>query len=351
MRAVMFYGPGDVRVETVPDPEILAPRDAIVRVVACCVCGSDLWGYRGLRGAPVPGGRPTGHELIGVVEQLGSSVPGLELGDFVIAPFSFADGVCQACRHGAYSACERAWFYGQPDPEGLPTSGAQGEFARIAYADTNLVKVRGPVDEAVIPSLLALSDVAATGYHAAVSARVRPGDTVAVVGDGAVGLCAIIAAKLLGAERIVAMSRHRDRTALAVRFGATDVIEQRGPEAVHAVRTLLGGELVDAALECVGTKESMSQALAVVRGGGRVGFVGVPAGGPELPVQQLFDSNVTVGGGLAPVLAYLDVLLPAVLDGRIEPGLVFDLELPLERAADGYAAMDARRAIKTLLRP
>lgn len=351
MRAVMFHGPGDVRVESVPDPVLLAPRDAIVRVVACCVCGSDLWGYRGLRGDPAPEGRPTGHELVGVVEQLGSAVAGLAVGDFVIAPFSFADGVCQPCRHGAYSACERVWFYGQPDPDGLPTNGAQGEFARIAYADVNLVKVPGPVDPALVPSLLALADVAATGYHAAVSAGVRAGDTVAVVGDGAVGLCAVIAAKLLGAERIIAMSRHRDRAELAVRFGASDVIEQRGADAVHAVRTLLGGELVDAALECVGTKESMEQALAIVRGGGRVGFVGVPAGGPELPVQQLFSSNVTVGGGMAPVLAYLDVLLPAVLKGRIEPGLVFDLELPLDQAAEGYAAMDARRAIKTLLRP
>lgn len=348
MRAVLIDG-SEVRVEDRADPRLLAGGDVVVRVVAACVCGSDLWEYRGVRG----GGRahPTGHELVGVVEQVGDDVQTLAVDDFVIAPFSLADGTCQACRNGMPSACDHVTFFGSKDPDGLAVDGAQGERVRIPFADASLVVVPGPVDDAMVPHLLTLADVMSTGHHAAVSAGVGPGSVVAVVGDGAVGLSAVLAAKRLGAERIIAMSRHADRQALARDFGATDIVAERGEAAADAIRALLDGELVDAALECVGTKESMRQALDVVRGGGRVGYVGVPAGGPELPIGELFSRNITVGGGMAPARTYIPELLPDVLAGRIQPGRVFDLELPLEEAAEAYAAMDERRAIKVLLRP
>jgi threonine dehydrogenase-like Zn-dependent dehydrogenase len=347
MRAVTIHGPRDVRVEDRPDPELRAPGDAIVRVRVACVCGSDLWTYRGIRS--VPPGRPIGHELVGVVERVGTEVSSVRPGQTVIAPFCLSDGTCQECRAGFPSSCENGSFWASEDADGELLDGAQGEYVRVPLADRNLVAVPEDADDALLPDLLTLSDVLCTGYHAAVSAGVGPGTRVVVVGDGAVGLSAVLSARILGASRIVAMSRHRDRADLAREFGATDVLPQRGEEAVPALRALLDGERAEAALECVGTQESMDEAIGLVRGGGRVGFVGVPAGGSVIPVRRLFGTNVTIGGGMAPVLTDLPLLLPLVLSGRIHPGRVFTASFPLERAADAYAAMDRREAIKSLL--
>jgi threonine dehydrogenase-like Zn-dependent dehydrogenase len=348
VKATIMAGTRDIRIEERPDPVILAPGDVIVRVVASCVCGSDLWGYRDFgTGRP----RAMGHEMIGTIEQVGDDVTTLAVGDFVISPFSLSDGTCQSCLAGSTSVCDHVTFFGSRDGDRLPVDGAQGELIRMPLGESSLVVVPAPVDDALVPHLLALSDVASTGHHAAVSARVGPGDVVVVVGDGAVGLCAVLAAQRLGAARIIAMSRHAGRQAVAREFGATDVIEERGPDAIAALRARLDGDLADAALECVGTRESMEQALGAVRGGGRVGFVGMPAGGPELPIQEIFARNITVGGGMAPARTYIPELLPEVLSGTLQPGRVFDLELPLVEAAAAYAAMDERRAIKVLLRP
>ncbi|MDP9026152.1 MAG: zinc-dependent alcohol dehydrogenase family protein [Actinomycetota bacterium] len=349
MKATLLYAPGDIRVEDRPEPTILAPTDAIVRVTAACVCGSDLWPYRGVREIHAP--QLMGHELIGLVEEVGSAVSTVKPGDFVISPFTFSDNTCQSCAAGFQSACDHVAFFGSKDSAGLPTDGAQGELARIPLADGTLVVVPAPFDEALVPGLLSLADVMSTGHHAAVSAGVGRGSTVVVVGDGAVGLSGVLAASRLGAERIIAMSRHADRAELATTFGATDVVAERGADGIAAIRELLGGELADSALECVGTEESMDQAIGSVHGGGRVGYVGVPAGGSRLPIQVLFSRNIMVGGGMAPARQYIPELLPDVLSGAIDPGLVFDLQLGLEDAAEGYAAMDERRAIKSLLRP
>jgi threonine dehydrogenase-like Zn-dependent dehydrogenase len=349
MRATLIHGSHDVRLETVPDPVLHRPTDAIVRVTAACVCGSDLWGYRGVR--PVGEPRRVGHELVGVVEEVGAEVTGLRPGDFVIAPFALGDGTCAHCRNGIWTSCVNGAAWGGTDAEGLPVDGAQGEFVRVPFADANLVATPGMPDDALVPSLLTLSDVMGTGHHAAVSARVAPGSTVVVVGDGAVGLCAVLASRRLGADRIIAMSRHADRQALAREFGATDVVAERGAEGVAAVQELLGGIGADAVLECVGTRESMEQALDTTRPGGFVGYVGVPAGGPELPIGKMFSDNLNVAGGVAPVRAYLPELLAEVLDGTIDPGRVFDLQVPLDDIAEAYAAMDERRAIKVLVRP
>lgn len=344
----MMHGTRDVRLEDRDDPVIRAPRDVIVRVVAACVCGSDLWGYRDF-GSGRP--RATGHEMVGVIEQIGEEVETLAVGDFVISPFSLSDGSCQSCRAGFTSVCDHVTFFGGMDEDRLWVDGAQGERIRMPLGESSLVVVPGPVDDALVPHLLALSDVASTGHHAAVSARVGPGDVVVVVGDGAVGLSAVLAASRLGADRVIAMSRHASRQAVAREFGATDIIEERGDAGIAKLRELLGGELADAALECVGTSEAMDQALGSVRGGGRVGFVGVPGDRVELDVGTLFSGNITLGGGMAPARAYIPELLPAVLDGSMRPGRVFDLELPLAEVAEAYAAMDERRAIKVLLRP
>lgn len=349
MRSTMMYGPRDIRVEDAAEPELQRPTDAVVRIVATCVCGSDLWPYRGLDPLSFP--HFMGHEFVGVVEQVGEDVRSVNAGDFVIAPFAISDGTCPHCRNGITTSCSRGAWWGAQDAEGLPTSGAQGGRARVALADGTLVVVPGQPAETLVPSLLTLSDVMCTGHHAALSARVGPGSTVAVVGDGAVGLCAVLAAKRLGAERVVAMSRHRDRQELARQFGATDIVAERGEKGAAAVKELFEGTGADSVLECVGTKESVQQALDCTRPGGFVGYVGVPAGGPELPIGQMFRNNLNVAGGVAPARAYIPDLLPEVLDGRIDPGRVFDLELPLEEAAEAYAAMDERRAIKVLLRP
>jgi threonine dehydrogenase-like Zn-dependent dehydrogenase len=349
MLATFIYGTRDIRIEEVPDPVIMRPTDAVVRVVVSCVCGSDLWPYRGV--FPVTSPRRIGHEFAGIVEEVGSDIKSVKVGDFVIAPFVISDGTCINCRNGVTTSCLHGAGWGGNDEDGLPVDGGQGEAVRVPLADGTLVAVPGQPDEALVPSLLTLSDVMGTGHHAALSAGVTRGSKVAVVGDGAVGLCAVLASRRLGAERIVAMSRHAHRQAMARAFGATEIVEERGEEGAARIKELFDGIGADAVLECVGTKESMKQAIDSARPGGRVGYVGVPAGGPELPIEQLFRSNINVGGGVAPVRVYLPELLKDVLDGMIEPGRVFDLELPLRQVAQAYAAMDERRSIKTLLRP
>lgn len=351
MRATIIHGPGDIRVEDRDYPEIVRSTDAVVRVTASCVCGSDLWPYRGVRPTKEP--KAIGHEFIGVVESVGADVRDVSVGDFVIAPFVDSCGTCPQCLNGVTVACDHLTGWGSTDEHGHYVQGAQGEAVRVPQADGTLRVVDGVTepDDALTASLLTLSDVMSTGHHAAVSANVGPGRTVVVVGDGAVGLCGVLAAKRLGAERIIAMSRHEDRQALAREFGATDIVAERGDEGVEKVRELLGGVLADSVLECVGTKESMDQALRSTRPGGNLGFVGVPAGGPELPVGYLFAKNITVGGGMAPAHTYIPELLKDVLDGTINPGLVFDVVMPLGDAAEAYRAMDERRAIKVLLKP
>ncbi len=351
MRATLLHGPGDVRFEEVPDPVIRDPHNAIVRVVAACVCGSDLWRYRGVTDAPKEPLR-IGHEFVGMVEEVGPDVSDVKVGDFVIAPFYDCDMTCENCRNGFSTSCLEIGWWGGSDHRGHAVDGGQGEYVRVPHADGSLTVVPGGMpDEALIPSLLTLSDVFLTGHHAAVSAGVGEGSSVVVVGDGAVGLSGVLAARRLGAERIVAMSRHEPRQRLARAFGATDVLTERGDEGIRAVKDLFGGIGPDAVLECVGTKESMDQALRSARPGGQVGFVGVPNGGPELPVRTMFSTNVGVRGGVAPVRNYVDELLPEVLSGALEPGAVFDLTVPLSDVAEAYAAMDERRAIKSLLRP
>ena len=344
MKAAIFDGVGKISLADRPDPTVQQPTDAVVRVVLACVCGSDLWYYRGE--SPFTVGGPIGHEFIGVVEAAGPDVTTVKPGDFVIAPFAFSDGTCPDCRVGMTTACAAGGFF--------PSNGdgGQGELVRVPLADGTLVTVPGqPADYSpgVLASLLSLSDVMGTGYHAAVSAEVTKGDTVAVVGDGAVGLCAVIAAKQLGAERIVMLSRHAARQELARRFGATDIVADRGEDAVAAVRELTGGVGVDAALECVGTDQSVQTALRVCRAGAMVGNVGLPHG-VEISAGAIFGRNVGIHGGPAPVRAYLPTLLTDVLDGTINPGKVFDFETDLSGIAEAYAAMDDRRAIKSLVR-
>jgi len=349
MRATLIHGERDIRLEEVADPQLTTGTDAIVRVVASCVCGSDLWPYRGV--TPTKHPHHIGHEFVGIVTETGDQVSKIRIGDFVIAPFYHCDMTCVNCVNGVSTSCLAGGWWGAEDRNGNFVDGAQGELVRVPNADGTLVAtVEQPTAEQ-IPGLLALADVMGTGHHAAFSAGVSSGDSVVVVGDGAVGLCAIIAAKRLGATRIIAMSRHADRQALATEFGATDIVEERGDEGVARVKELLGGVGADRVLECVGTKESMDQAIRSARPGGRVGYVGVPNGGSELPIRSLFGTNVGVVGGVAPVRNYIEELLPEVLSGAIFPGRVFDLELPLSEVAEAYDAMDNRRAVKVLLRP
>lgn len=338
MRATTIHAPGDIRLSEVPEPTIQAPTDAIVKVVAGCICGSDLWPYRGEN--DIDAGSTIGHECVGVIAEVGSEVKKFQVGDFVVVPFVHCDNTCAHCRNGAQSACVgQGW-----------TESGQAEYSHVTHADGSLVKTDGTPDEALIPSLLALSDVMATGWHAAISAGVRQGGTAVVVGDGAVGLCGVIAARQLGAERVIAMSRHESRQELARKFGATDIVAERGKEGGAIVKDLTDGIGADAVLECVGTDQSMQTAFALARPGSMVGFVGVPHG-VELPVRRMFQKNVGLAGGVAPVRRYLPELLDLVTSGAIEPGLVFDLTLPLDEVAEGYRAMDERRAIKVLLQP
>jgi threonine dehydrogenase-like Zn-dependent dehydrogenase len=314
MRATTIHGPGDIRFGEVSDPVLEAPTDAIVRVSAGCICGSDLWPYRGEN--PVTAGSTIGHECVGVIEEVGSEVRDFGPGDFVVVPFCHCDNTCIHCRAGAQSACLEQGF----------TQSGQGEFTRVTHADGSLVKTDGMPDPALVPSLLALSDVMATGWHAAVAAEVREGQTVVVVGDGAVGLCGVIAASVMGAERIVAMSRHEPRQKLATTFGATHVVAERGDDARDAVLELTGGVGADAVLECVGTDQAMRTAFEAARPGSTVGFVGVPHG-VEPPLRRMFQKNIGLSGGMAPVRRYLPELLDLVTQGRIEPGLVFDADV------------------------
>jgi threonine dehydrogenase-like Zn-dependent dehydrogenase len=338
MRATIIHAPGDIRVENAPEPKITAPTDAVIRTVATCVCGSDLWSYRGIN--PVTEPQPIGHEYVGIVEEVGSDVSTVRPGQFVIGSFIASDNTCPICRAGYHTSCLHRDF----------PNGCQAEYVRVPLADGTLVATPEQPVEDLIPSLLTLSDVMGTGWYAAKAAEVKPGSTAVVVGDGAVGLCGVIAAKELGAERIIAMSRHASRQKLALEFGATDIVTERGEEGVARVKELTNGIGADSVLECVGTQESMHQALQSTRPGGNVGFVGMPHG-VQIDGQELFFSHVGLRGGPAPVRAYLPDLINRVAGGRINPGKVFDLTLPLDEVAEGYKAMDERRAIKTLLRP
>lgn len=338
MRATTIHAAGDIRVEEVPDPVIKKPTDAIVKVTAGCICGSDLWPYRGEN--PIRSGATIGHECIGVVEEVGSEVRDFRAGDYVVVPFCHCDNTCVHCRAGAQSACVNL---------GMTASG-QAEYARVNQADGSLVATGGTPPDDLLASVLALTDVMPTGWHAAVCAGVRKGGTAVVVGDGAVGLCGVLAASVMGAEKIIAMSRHASRQEVARAFGATHVVAARGKDGIAEVREITGGVGVDAALECVGTDEAMTTAIGVTRPGGGVGFVGVPHG-VELPIRTLFERNIGLRGGIAPVRRYLPELLALVQDRTIDPGRVFDLTLPLEEAPEGYRAMDERRAIKVMLQP
>lgn len=340
MLAAVLYSPGDVRMEQRPEPRIKQPTDAIVRVVRTCVCGSDLHPYHSIK--PSAKGVTMGHELIGVVEEVGADVRTVGTGDFVIAPFAYSDGTCDYCREGLQTSCVHGGFF----------SANQAEAARVPQADGTLVKAPATEDPALLASLLSLSDVFLTGHHAAVRAAIAPGRTVTVIGDGAVGLSAVLASKRLGAERIILMGRHADRTALGQEFGATDVVAERGAEGIARVRELTGGQGTHCVLGAVGHRPAYDQAVGVVRPGGVISRVGVPQY-EEAPIGfgSLFGGNITLTGGPAPVRAYIEELLPDVLEGRINPGRVFDREMSLEQVPEAYRAMDCREALKVMIRP
>ena len=338
MRGALLYGPRDLRFEERDTPTILKPTDAIVRNSATCVCGSDLWPYRGIN--PVPQATPMGHEYCGIVEDVGSAVKTVKPGQFVIGSFATSDNTCPNCQYGYQSSCEhREWI-----------STAQAPLLRVPLADGTLVPTPEVPSDDMVPSLLALSDVMGTGWFAAHAANVKPGSTVVVVGDGAVGLLGVLSAKQMGADRILVMSRHDSRQKIAREFGATDIVTERGDEGVARIKDLTKGIGADSVLECVGTQESMMQAIHATRKGGYVGYVGVPHD-VELKGEELFYAHVHLHGGPAPVRHFLPELIDLVWKGKINPGKVFDLTLPLDQVAEGYRAMDERRAIKTLLRP
>jgi threonine dehydrogenase-like Zn-dependent dehydrogenase len=340
MKGTVLYGPRDIRYEDRPEPQIIEPTDAIIRTSATCACGSDLWPYRGVD--PVTEPRPMGHEYCGIVEEVGGAVSSVKPGQFVVGSFFSSDNTCPICQAGYQSRCVRGEF-------ACPT-GAQAPYLRVPLADGTLVATQDMPSEDLIPSLLAASDVLGTGWFAADAANVTPGSTAAIVGDGAVGLCAVIAAKQMGAERIIMMSRHKARAALAREFGATDIVEERGDEGVARIKEITDGLGAHSVVEAVGTQESMRQAIRSTRPGGYVGFVGVTHG-VSLPGEELFYSEVHLLGGPAPVRRYLPELIDLIWNRKINPGKVFDLRLPLEQVAEGYRAMDERRAIKTLLMP
>ncbi|WP_433073364.1 zinc-dependent alcohol dehydrogenase family protein [Dactylosporangium sp. CA-052675] len=340
MRGAMLYAPRDVRVEEREDPRIAEPTDAIIRLSASCVCGSDLWPYRGIE--QVDGPAPMGHEYVGVVEEVGADVRTVRPGQFVVGSFFASDNTCEICRAGYQSSCVHRVAIG-----GI---GAQAQYLRVPLADGTLVATPDTPARDLIPGLLAASDVLGTGWFAAVAAQVEPGRSVAVVGDGAVGLLGVLAAQQLGAERIIAMSRHADRQQIALAYGATDVVTERGDEGVARIKDLTGGLGAHSVIEAVGTQESMMQAIRATRPGGHVGYVGV-AHDVALPGEELFFSHVHLHGGPAPVRRFLPELIDLILGRAIDPGRVFDLTLPLEQAAEGYRAMDERRAIKVLLQP
>ena len=342
MKATVMYGAHDVRVEHVPDARMVEPTDALVRVTRACICGSDLWPYNAMPPSAV--GNRMGHEFIGVVEDVGAAVRTVKKGNLVVAPFAWSDGTCEFCRQGLQTSCLHGGWWG-----GTELDGGQGEAVRIPQADGTLVVLPVSPDHALMPSLLTLSDVMGTGHHAALAARVGPGKIAAVVGDGAVGLCGVIAARRLGAEQIIMLGRHPDRIALARAFGATDVVSERGEAAVERVRALTGGLGAHAVLECVGHGESMSTAVSIARAGGAVGRVGVPQEATIPNAEPSFYRNVTIAGGPAPVRAYIEELLPDVLEGRIVPGRVFDRVTTIDGVPDGYRAMNDREAIKVMV--
>jgi threonine dehydrogenase-like Zn-dependent dehydrogenase len=344
MRATVMFGAGDVRIENVADARLIEPTDAVVTVTRACICGSDLWPYKAME--PSETGIIMGHEAIGVVEGVGADVRNLKRGDLVVMPFAYSDGTCAFCHEGLNTACVHGGFFGNEQ-----IAGAQSEAVRVPLADGTLYVLPVERDDALMPSLLTLSDVMGTGHHAAITAKVGPGKSVAVVGDGAVGLCGVIAARRLGAEQIIIMGRHPDRIALAREFGATDVVSERGDEAVERVRELTGGFGVHSVLECVGTEQAMLTAVSIARPGGAVGRVGVPHYEAIPSAQPTFYNNVTVSGGPAPVRAYIEELLPDVLEGRIEPGRVFDRAVGLDGVPDGYRAMNDREALKVMVKP
>ncbi|NJC71585.1 zinc-dependent alcohol dehydrogenase family protein [Planosporangium thailandense] len=340
MRGAMLHAPGDIRVEQRADPKIEQPTDAVIRLAATCVCGSDLWPYRGIE--PVTGPAPMGHEYVGIVEEVGSEVRSIRPGQFVVGSFFASDNTCEICRAGYQSSCIHRELMGP--------LGAQAEYLRVPLADGTLVATPEVPSDDLVPSLLAASDVLGTGWFGAVAAEAGPGKTVVVVGDGAVGLLAVLAAKQLGAERIIAMSRHEPRQKLAIAYGATDIVTERGDAGVARIKELTGGLGAHSVVEAVGTQESMMQAIRATRPGGHVGYVGV-AHGVTLPGEELFFSHAHLHGGPAPVRRFLPELIDLICNREIDPGKVFDLELPLDQAAEGYRAMDERRAIKALLRP
>jgi threonine dehydrogenase-like Zn-dependent dehydrogenase len=344
MRATVMHGAGDVRIETVPDARLVEPTDAVVTVTSAAICGSDLWPYNSME--PSEAGRRMGHEFIGIVEDVGADVQTMKTGDLVVAPFVWSDGTCVFCQAGLQPSCLHGGRYGDDGVDG-----GQGEAVRVPQADGTLVVLPVGKDDPLMPSLLTLSDVMATGHHAALAANVGPGKAVAVVGDGAVGLCGVIAARRLGAERIIILGRHPDRIELAKDFGATDVVSERGDEAVERVRELTDGFGADSVLECVGLEQSTVTAMNAVRPGGAVGRVGVPQEDSIPEGTRTFFDNVTIGGGPAPARAYIEELLPDVLEGTIEPGRVFDRVTNLDGVPDGYRAMDDRETIKVMIAP
>ena len=344
MRATVMYEAGDVRVENVPDATIIEPTDAVVRVTLACICGSDLWPYKSMERDET--GRVMGHEAIGIVEATGADVRSIKQGDLVVMPFAFSDGTCVFCHEGLQTSCVHGGFFGTVD-----VPGAQAEAVRVPQADGTLVALPVGEEDALMPSLLTLSDVMGTGHHAAVTANVGPGKIAAVVGDGAVGLCGVIAANRLGAEQVILLGRHPDRIALAREFGATDVVSERGEEAVERVRELTDGHGVHSVLECVGLEQSELTAIEIARPGGAVGRVGVPQDETMPASQPAFYNNISVSGGPAPVRAYIEELLPDIVEGRIEPGRVFDRVIGLDDVPDGYRAMNEREAIKVMVTP
>jgi threonine dehydrogenase-like Zn-dependent dehydrogenase len=338
-----MYAAGDVRVETVPDPRLVDPTDVVVRVTRAAICGSDLWPYQSMPRTQT--GRRMGHELIGIVDSVGSDVQTLKVGQLVIAPFLISDGTCEFCHQGLQFSCVHGARYGSDGVDG-----GQGEAVRVPYADGTLLALPVGEDDALMPSLLSLTDVMSTGHHAAVSARVKPGKIAAVIGDGAVGLCGVIAARRCGAERVILLGRHPDRIALGREFGATDIVSERGDAAVERVRELAGGYGAHSVLECVGHQVAVLTAMQIARPGGAIGRVGVPQE-DSIPVGPTFWNNVSVAGGPAPARAYIPALVSDVLDGRIEPGRIFDRVASLEEVPDGYRAMNDRESIKVLVKP
>jgi threonine dehydrogenase-like Zn-dependent dehydrogenase len=345
MKAAIFLGPGKIEVQEMPDPVIQKPDDAVVKITYCCICGSDLWWYRGLMERPVPS--RTGHEFMGIVEAVGPEVKNIKVGDLVVAPFTVSDGTCPECRVGMTTACRNL------QPWGLKgNDGGQGEKVRVPMANGTLFKIpQDGVTDDIMPKLLPLSDVLCTGHHAAVCGEVKQGSTVAVVGDGAVGLCAVAASKRLGAARIFLVSTHEDRAAIGKKFGATDIIDARGDEAAKHIKNATGDLGVDSALECVGTAESWNTCFGAVRAGGNIGVVGVPHNVPDIPVSRIFSKNIGVKGSGAPAAHYIPELMPDVLSGKLDVSAIFTETLPLDEIAKGYKDMDERKDIKVLIKP